>query len=475
MKFEEYRQHDATALAALLRKRALAPSELLDVAQARADDVDERLNAITVDDDDFARARLAKPLTGPLAGVPFLLKDLYGYLEGTVFTNGSRLIGDFVAPATSTFIGRCLDAGLVPFGKTTSPEFGVNVMSSPVRFGPCRNPWNQAYSPGGSSGGAAAAVAAGIVPMAHATDGGGSIRIPASVCGLVGLKPSRGRTPVGPVVGEAWNGMAGGHVVSRSVRDTALMLDLIGGPEPGDPYACPTPDRPFLELMSVEPPPLRIGLMTTSPYEEPIDPTCIEAALHAARLLESLGHTIVEAEPELNGAAIFEGQIALICANQANDLDFWTTMAGRPLNSDYVENMTLAIAERGRQITGQQFARAIAGNHLVARSFGRFFGQHDLLLTPTLGTPPLRIGACNQNGDDLDAFLIETRRHIPLTPLYNMSGCPAISLPLFWDQGGLPIGVMLGAALGREDRLLQVAHQLEQAAPWFERLAPEPH
>lgn len=475
MNFDEYRLHDAMALAALLRKREITPSELLDIAQARADEVDERLNAITVDDDAFARARIEKPLTGPLAGVPFLLKDLYAYLEGTTFTNGSRLVGDFVAPGTSTFIRRCLEAGLVPFGKTTSPEFGVNVMSSPVRFGPCRNPWSRDHSPGGSSGGAAAAVAAGIVPMAHATDGGGSIRIPASACGLVGLKPSRARTPIGPVVGEAWNGMASGLVVSRTVRDTALMLDLLGGAEPGDPYACPTPNRSFLELMANTPEPLKIGLMTTSPYDEPTDPTCIEATQHAAKLLEDLGHNVEEAKPELNGAAMFEGQITLVCVNQANDLDFWTTTLASPLDADHVERMTLAIAERGRRISGQQFARAVAGNHALARSFGRFFAHYDLLLTPTLGTPPLPIGACNQNGDDLDSFLIETRRHIPFTPLFNMSGCPAISLPLFWDQQRLPIGVMLGAALGREDRLLQVARQLEETSPWFDRTPPELH
>ena len=470
MNFDEYRQYDAMGLAALVRARDVNPHDLLEIALERSDAVNDDLNIISVDDEAFARTRLDGQLRGPLAGVPFLFKDLYCFLKDTVFTNGSRLLGDFKPPANNTFVQRCLDTGLVPFGKTATPEFGINVVSASIRHGPSLNPWDRSRSPGGSSGGAGAAVAAGIVPMAHGTDGGGSIRIPASACGLFGLKPSRARMPVGPVVGEAWNGLATGHVLTRSVRDSALMLDLIGGAESGDPYACPRPSGPFLELAYQPASSLRIGLWRHSPFGTPINQSCLDAVEHTAKLLGDLGHRVEEAAPEVNGQELIDAELTIIAVNQANDLEFWANLLQRPLDLDYLETATLTLAERGRQHSGVDLARAIDSAHSLARQFGRFFEQYDLLLTPTLGTTPLEIGKCNQNSSDVKGFLDETISHIPFTPLYNMSGCPAASVPLYWDADGLPIGSMLGAALGREDLLLQVSRQCELAQPWFNKL-----
>ena len=475
MDFEDYRRQDATGLAKLVAGGEVTAEELLEAALARQAAVNPSINAIVIDDEAYARKQLDASLPeGPFRGVPFLLKDLYAFLEGTKLTNGSRLISDFVCPADNTYVARCKAAGLMFFGKTNSPEFGFNVTTEPIRHGPTRNPWDLDHSVGGSSGGAAAAIAAGIVPMAHASDGGGSIRIPASSCGLVGLKTSRARNPIGPVIGEGWNGMAGSHVITRSVRDTALMLDCTAGLEQGDPYTCPAPERPFADEVGKDPGQLRIGLLSEAPSGTPVDPVCKDAVSDAAKLLESLGHHVEEAKPDLEGARLRGAVEIVACSHAHADFDNWHRTLGVPIDETTLERATLALAERGKTFTGADYAVATITIHQSARSMGRFFANYDVLLTPTLGGPPPKHGIIDQNMDDLGRYLDLSARHIPFTPLYNTSGCPAISLPLYWNEDGLPIGVMFGAKFGGEATLLRLAAQLEQARPWFDRLPPEP-
>ncbi len=475
MDFVEYRGFDAVALAALLRRREVTPRELLEIALARAEEVQPRLGAITVWDLEFAERRLqALPQTAPFAGVPFLLKDLYAFLEGTRFTNGSRLTRDLRADFTSTLFTRVLRAGFVPFAKTNAPEFGENVVTEPLLHGPCRNPWNGDFSPGGSSGGAAAAVAAGVVPLAHATDGGGSIRIPASHCGLVGLKPSRARVPIGPVVVEAWSGLATGLALARSLRDLALFLDAVHGPEPGDFYACPPPRGPFAAALARPPAQLRIGLLLEPAVAVAVEPAVRHAVLAIARLLEQMGHIVEESRLPLDGERFAEAFLTVVATNSASELDYWSTRTGRPLDEEHLERGTLALLEMGRRRSGVEFLRALQTVQAAARLFGRLFARFDLLLSPVCAKPPPRIGEIDQNDRDVSRYLARTRPYVCFTSLHNASGCPALALPAGQSPEGLPIGVMLAAPLGEEERLFALGAELERELRWFRRTPPEP-
>ena len=474
MDFSDYRRHDAVALAAAVARGEVTPRALLETALARLAEVQPRLAPLSLLETDFAEASLARGLPqGPFTGVPFLLKDLFSFLPGTRLTNGSRLFGALDCRFETTLISRYRRAGLVVFGKTASPEFGINVTTESVLHGPVCNPWDPTRSAGGSSGGAAVAVATGIVPVAHASDGGGSIRIPAAACGLVGLKPSRARNPVGPNVGEAWNGLACGHVISRTVRDTAAFLDATAGPEPGDPYACPSIDGTFRAAAGRDPAPLRIALVTEAPDGIPVDPACVAATEAAALKLAALGHTMIPAALDLDGLALGPLMGTIVAVNMANDLAAWEQTLGRTADKATVETCTRLLAERGRAIPAPDYARAISGLHQTARRFARLFVEADLVLTPTLAGPPPPLGVLDQDMADLDRFLALNAALIPFTPLYNITGCPAISLPLEHGPDGLPAGVMLGAPLGREDLLLEVAGQLERAHPWFDRTPPD--
>ncbi len=474
MRFAEYRRHDAMGLAALLAAGEVTARELLELALGRLAVVQPRLAPLSLVEADFAQASLDAGLpAGPFTGVPFLLKDLFAFLPGTRLSNGSRLFGAIDCRFESTLVARYRRAGLVVFGKTASPELGCNVTTESVLHGPVRNPWDPTRSAGGSSGGAAVAVAAGIVPAAHASDGGGSIRIPASACGLVGLKPSRARNPVGPLVGEAWNGLAGGHVISRSVRDTAAFLDATAGSEPGDPYACPPIHGTFRAAAARDPKPMRIGLVTSAPGGIAVDAACAAATEAVATKLAALGHGIEPLELDLDAATLMRHQLAVVSVNLANDLAGWQRALDRPADATTLEACTLALAARGRAVTATEFAAALGGIQQVGRKLGQLFATVDLILTPTLATAPPPLGLIDQNMADLDRFIELTAALIPFTPLYNMTGCPAISLPLEHEPHGLPLGVMLGAALGREDLLLEVAGQLERAHPWFDRVPPD--
>ena len=476
---------DATAQADIVRRRDASPVEMVDAAIARIESLDETLNAVVLRRFDDARAE-AKALEGteggaPFGGVPFLTKDLGCPTEGEPHSEGMRALKDagWIARETSFLARRFRRAGLVNLGRTNSPELGLVPTTEPVAWGPTHNPWDPARSPGGSSGGSAAAVAAGLVPVAHASDGGGSIRIPASVCGLVGLKTSRARVSVGPGKGELTGFLSVQFAVTRSVRDAATLLDACAGAEPGDPMVAPPPDAPYRETIERDPPPLRTGLMTMAPGDaSAVHPECIRAAEHAARLLESLGHPVEVAHP-----AAFDdparshlfGRVWSV--NAATQVDAWGRALGRELTEHDVEPATWVMAHAGRDISAVHHLEALNAMQVWAREMAGWWGGpgdrpgFDLLLTPTLGEPPVPLGTFRDPEDPV-AGIVRAGSFTPFTPAINMTGQPAISLPLHMTPDGLPVGVHLVAAYGREDLLLAVAAQIERAAPWADRRPP---
>ena len=474
---EDLARLDAVAQAELVADGEVLPIELVDAAIERIEKVNPQLNAVVTPLFEKARAAARSPELpkGPFSGVPFLLKDLICGSAGDPLYNGSRLVKalGMVPPFDTNLAARYRAAGLVFLGKTATPELGLTATSEALVYGPTRNPWDTTRSPGGSSGGSAAAVASGMVPAAHANDGGGSIRIPASACGIVGLKTSRGRISLGPLAGEGWNGLAGEHVVSRTVRDSAALLDATEGYMPGDPYAAPPPERPFLEEAKRAPGRLRIGLMDRSPSwaKAPLHPDCVAAVRDAAKLLESLGHTVELRHPAAIDDPTVEKTLFTIIAGQTLGLfAIFEAMLGRAIKPDEVEVWTWAVAEAGRKIPLVEFVHAVDWRNTLSRSFGDYYASgFDLLLTPTLAQPPLPLGALTPKPEaPMDAWqkLVD---FIPFTPVQNMTGEPAISLPLHWNAAGLPIGVQLVAPWGCEAVLLRLAGQLEAARPWRDR------
>jgi Asp-tRNA(Asn)/Glu-tRNA(Gln) amidotransferase A subunit family amidase len=403
---------------------------------------------------------------GPLAGVPFLIKDL-NYVKGVRCTMGSRLWADFVPDHDAEIVRRYREAGLVLIGKSNTPEVGLAATTSPVLLGTCRNPWNLERTPGGSSGGAAAAVAAGIVPAAHATDGGGSIRIPASCCGLVGLKPTRARTPLGPDVGEGWGGMSAGHVVSRSVRDSALLLDLTHGPARGDPYCAPPFEGSFLAALAEDPPPLRIAIDLTPVAGGTLHPEVIEGVNNATRLLESLGHHVETRSPDFDRRAFLQATDTLVLANVANSVFNRAAALGVELTTDLVENLTYRLAKFGQMMTADRYAKSVHHIQSVGRQIETFFETHDIILSPTLLQPPVAIDYLDTDSTDAETYGRRFTSFWGFTSLYNATGEPAISLPLHRSKDGLPVGIQLAAPFGEEARLLRIANQIERAVGGF--------
>jgi amidase len=466
---------DATAQAELVRSHQVRPRELVDAAIERVEALNGELNAVVTTLFEKARAAADGDLPdGPLRGVPFVLKDLGALSKGDPYAEGVKAArqAGFVADHDSVVTERFRAAGLVCVGRTNTPELGLVPTTEGEAYGPCRNPWDPGRSAGGSSGGSAAAVASGMVPVAHASDGGGSIRIPASECGLVGLKPSRGRVPLWPDVAEGWGGMAVQGAVSRSVRDMAAMLDVAAGPCPGDLHTPPRPLRPYRDEVGADPGGLRVGLLTAAPNQAvATDPECVAAAEGTARLLESLGHTVEPEHPRaLADADIAQAFLPCYGTWTAATLDWWGRLLGRPLTPDDVEPATWVVAEVGRGVSGPQFVAALHAIHGYGARVQQWWEEGwDLLVTPTIAEPPPPLGDYAAEPDNpfwpITRSVVEVAYTIP----FNMTGQPAVSLPLHWTADGLPVGTQLVAAYGREDLLLRVAAQLERVCHWAGR------
>jgi amidase len=470
MRFEEYRKHDAISLAGLIARREVSAEEVLEAAIARAEQVNTAINAVVHKQYEQARRAVAAGLPdGPLKGVPYLIKDLGFFETGEPATFGSSLFKEFVADHETAYVARCKKAGLVFMGRSSSPEFGLNPNTEPRLYGSCHNPWNLEYSAGGSSGGAAAAVSASILPVAHATDGGGSIRIPAAQCGLFGLKPSRGRVSLAPDAGEGWGGLSTGHVVSRSVRDSALMLDCTAGPEPGDPYFAPASERPFLEAISRPAGRLRIALMLKDHRGAKPHPECLEAVERAAKLCANLGHVVEEADPNLDMVALRPMNSRIAAANTARSCNLRWKALGREPNADDVEAVTWAVYQHGLKVSGVEYIEAIAAAHAAGRKMATFLKSYDVILSTTLAGPPPKLSYFDQNGD-VQAFTERVAEYLSVTPLHNATGTPAMSVPLHWTADGLPVGVHFAGRYGEEATLLALAAELEKAQPWFDRV-----
>lgn len=484
----EYVERDGLGLAERVRGGEVSAAELLEVARARADRINPMINAIGTRLDERAAERAAGPLDGPFAGVPFLLKDLHQHLAGVPTTAGSRALAGRPVAETSTVVQRWQDAGLVIFGKTTTPEFGSKGITEAALFGPTRNPWDLDRTPGGSSGGSAAAVAARIVPVAAASDGGGSIRIPAACTGLVGLKAGRGLVPFGPVDSEPLNGLATSGVVSRSVRDTAAMLDVLAGPDAVSAFAPALPDRPLLERLEEAPGPLRIGYFTRAALRPTPHPEAVRAVEGAAALLTSLGHEVEEIAPPHDDAQLGRDFLTIWCVHQAIEIERIKRDTG--CGDEGFELDTRLLAALGRAVGGVKLQAADERRSKHIAALARVHETYDLVLTPTLGEPPIRIGSLEtpallqrlselllrtrttrlmRVGGVVDQILERNLAWVPYTQLANITGRPAISLPLHWTPEGLPMGVQLIGRLRSEELLLRLARQLELAAPWAER------
>ncbi len=491
MDFKDYAQHDATALAALVAGGEVTPGELLDVAVARADAANPALNAIVHRFEGRAREWIEAGLPeGPFRGVPLLLKDLTAALAGEPMSSGSRFDVDYRPDYDHAMVERFRAAGLVPFAKTNCPEWGLMPVTEPRLFGPCRNPWNTDLTPGGSSGGSAAAVAAGVVPAAHANDGGGSIRIPASCCGLVGLKPSRGRTPAGPERRDGWWGASIDHVVTRSVRDSATLLDAVRGPDTGAPYAAPPPPFSYREAVDREPGPLRIAVCTEPLLSGSVDPECRDAAESAAKLFADAGHAVEPFTPPVEREPVLYAYMVLLAASVWAEVKLAGERRGRQPRRGDLEPTTRGLARLGAALKGGEVALAWERLGMFSRRFSRALDSYDVLLTPTLSQTPRPIGALAPRGfkraslaalntlpvakpflllDALALFAEDVFEFIGYTPLANITGQPSISLPLAESPDGVPLGVLATGRYGEEHTLLALAAQAERIRPWADR------
>ena len=468
---------DATAQAELVRKGDVTAAELVDGAIARIEKTNGELNAVITPLFDKARAQARQKLSaGPFRGVPFLLKDLVATSEGDPVHSGMKLMKQlgFVAPEDSYLVRKFRDAGFIVLGKTNTPELGLAATTEPLAYGPTRNPWNTKHSAGGSSGGSAAAVAARMVPAAHASDGGGSIRIPSSECGLVGLKPSRARVSLGPMIGEAWHGLATEGAVTLSVRDAAGILDAISGPMPGDPYGVAPPHRPFAEEVGRDPGRLTIGLMSQRPGGGKVHAECERAVDRAGRILESLGHRVEVSHPAaFDESDLMEHFKRMVDAHSAQTIDFIGTLLGRAIASEEVEPYTWRFVVDGRKISASDYITSCDWVQAWTRRMAAWWTEgHDLLVTPTIAEPPPKLGDLGGAGGDPMRRWERNLEVIPFTPAFNGTGQPAISLPLHWTPDGLPVGVHFVAPYAREDMLIRIAAQLEQAEPWSSRRPP---
>lgn len=464
---------DATAQAELVRKKEVKPIELVEAAIARIERVNPQLNAVVTKMYDHARAAANTELPdAPFAGVPFLLKDLLAAYEGVPMSSGSRYLKDFKPSHDSELVARYKRAGLIVVGKTNTPEFGILPTTEPALFGAARNPWDGSRNTGGSSGGSAAAVAARLVPMAHANDGGGSIRIPASCCGVFGLKPTRARNPLGPDFGDMYSGLVAEHAVTISVRDSAALLDATSGYAAGDPYAAPAPARPFVEEVGAEPGRLRIAFTTKTPQGTPLHEDCLSATQEVARLLSDLGHQVEEAAPVIDGNLLVKSFMALWSAGLTWTVQSFSYAAGRMPEEGELEPGTRALYEMGKNVSAPDYLLAVQYLQILGRQIAGFMSDYDVMLTPTLGMPPVPLGSFDSSAEDALAGMRMATAFVPFTPICNATGQPAMSMPLCWNGEGLPVGTHFIGRFGDEATLFRLAAQLEAARPWAGRRPP---
>ena len=493
MTHDEYVSQDGTALAGLLRAGEVTALELIDAAIKRLEVVNPLVNAVVYRMDDEARAAVVgSPPSGVFAGVPFLAKDLQSNFAGHPTSRGSRLVANHVREADTELVRRVRATGVSVLGKTNLPEFGLLPYTEPELWGPCRNPWSLDRTPGGSSGGSAASVAAGIVPMAGGGDGAGSIRIPASCCGLFGLKPTRGRVPPGPERGEPWHGAVVEHVLTRSVRDSAAMLDATHGPEPGSPYRIAPPAPPVRRPPRAAPGRRSIAWTTEPILGRAVHPDCAQAVAEAVALLEDLGHEVAERSPRVDGPAFARAYLNMMAGEVGADLENAQRVLGRKPRRGELEPLTRALALVSGAISARELADSLRALETCGRAVAGFFTDRDVLVTPTLAEPPPRLGALPPSRMEqlqlrllgligsgrlikvaglIDRMADGAFDFTPWTPVFNFSGQPAMSVPLHWNADGLPVGVQFVARVGDEATLLRLAGQLERSRPWFKRLA----
>jgi len=491
--FNEYDDYDATGLAELVKKGEVSPTELLEEAIERLERVNPKINAVVHKMYEGARGMAESDdlPDGPFRGVPFLIKDLLASYAGEPMTGGCRFTQSYVPDHDSEMVKRMKAAGLVIFGKTNTPEFGIMGVTEPDLHGPTRNPWNTAHTSGGSSGGSAAATAARVVPMAHGGDGGGSIRIPASACGLFGLKPTRARNPMGPDAAEGWGGYVSQHVLTRSVRDSAAMLDVFSGRDIGDPYSAPHHEGRFADEVGADPGKLKIAFTPHALFGDETHADCRLAVDDAVKLCRELGHTVVEDWPSFDRRASVKSYLMTVAAHTAHDIDVAAKLMGKAATPDGFEASTWFISQIGRYISATELLEAFAQVNETCRSVGEFFEGYDVLLTPNLARPPVEIGELAPSKSEL--FGLGLMRRLPVerllrlgldqmadnalaatpnTQLFNQTGQPAMSVPLHWNGEGLPIGTQFVGRFGAEGTLLRLAAQLEGAQPWADKRPP---
>lgn len=490
MAFKEYGNYDGLGLAELVRKKKVKPGELVEEAITRIETHNPQLNAVVNKLYDRARSMAESKLPdGPFKGVPFLMKDLIATLEGIPTSSGNKLWKNIPATATSELAKRWEASGVIVVGKTNTPEFGLTPYTESDALGPAHNPWDLSRTPGGSSGGSGAAVAARLVPLASGGDGGGSIRIPASACGLFGLKPTRGRTPIGPFIGEAWQGFAIEHVLTRSVRDSAAMLDATQGADVGAPYAIPEAG-PFLKEVGKRTGKLRIAVSTKPLMGKNVHADCVRGVEETAALLQALGHEVVEATPAINGEEFSLSFLTIIAGQMRADIEEIAALTGRKVSIDDFDISTFGVGLFGNILKASDYARASRYLQVVSRDIGRFFQNYDALLTPVLNQPPVKIGALKPTAAEqtqlkfiartgqtwilkamgiIKPLAAQTFEFVPWTPVFNVTGQPAMSVPLHWNTEGLPIGMHFVGKWGDEATLFRLAGQLEKARPWFDQ------
>jgi len=492
--FQEYDHYDGMGLAQLVREKKISPVDLCEEAIYRIEKINPQINAVVTPMFDIARKLAEEKLAeGPFAGVPFLLKDLISSYAGVRLTWGCRAYKNYVPNYDSELVKRFKKSGLLILGKTNTPEFGLMGITEPELHGPTRNPWNLSKTCGGSSGGSAAAVASGMVPMASGGDGGGSIRIPSCYCGLFGLKPSRGRTPTGPQYGELWQGAAVEHVLTRSVRDSAAILDAVAGEDMGAPYLIKEPERPYLEEIMIPPRPLKIALNTESPLGTPTHDSYRNAVIRTAGILEELGHHVEEAKPAVDGIKLAHTYFTLYFGEIAADIELARSVLQKKVSRKDFEITTWFFGKLGECYSAKDFVKAMREWDKAARVMGNFHQQYDLYLTPTVAFPAANIGELLPKPYEkvamewisflnltplakatglVNQIAIQTLAKTPFTQLANFTGQPAMNVPLHWDNDGMPCGVQFIAPFGDEATLFRLAVQLEEAKPWFHKRPP---